>query len=566
MKRTYGKAFNGGASKWNNGNHKRQKRKEEDEEALEPLGKLHIPSRDWSSIKWSPEQLQVIDAVRQGRNVFVTGPGGVGKSTLLPYLVHIVQEEQDKIVRITATTGIAAVQIGGMTFHSFVGVGLGDGTQAEVIKSAMGSKQTEQRWTKVDTLVIDEISMMDPEFFIKADHIGRALRKDPLRAFGGMQLILVGDFFQLPPVITDKESRKTPYEFAFDTPSWWDLKLVNVELRTVFRQSDAEFVSALNRIRYGEPTPQDIQLLSTRVNAPLSGDAIGIEPTVLYSRSRNVEQMNLDRLKQLPGPDYVFDHKTGWIMDGDAPVNEAGGAAAASASATRPTRAVGMDLERYLKRLQADMLKNSPAEKTVILRKHAQVMLLINLDQEKGLVNGSRGVIVGFDDASKHPIVRFQNDVEMPISPHSWKRGEKGYGEVYYTQVPLKLAWAVTIHKSQGMTLDCSIMSIDSTLFERGQAYVALSRIRTLGGMRLTHFDPNVIRAHPRVVEFYKSGFEQPKHMTNWGTLKSFLSVDAMQQQQQQSQQLVAPVHASLSAAAASSSHMAQYFGHVHKP
>jgi len=497
-----------------------------DAAAAEPesLGKMRLPERDWAAVKWSPEQLSVIDAVRQGRNVFVTGPGGVGKSTLLPYIAHILQEECDRIVRITATTGIAADAIGGMTFHSFVGVGLGQGAQADLIRTAKGSKETVLRWTQVDTLFIDEISMMDPDFFTKVDHIGRALRHEATKPFGGMQLILFGDFFQLPPVITDKEKRQSPFEFAFDTPSWWDLDLVNVELRTIFRQSDVPLIGALNRIRYGEPTAADIALLMTRLNSP-ARQAPGVKPTVLYSRCRNVEDVNKEHLRQLAGLDYVYEHKTGWITD-DANGGEDGG--------QRRSRPVGQELERYLRRLQAEMLKNTPAEKTVVLRRDAQVMLLINLDQEKGLVNGSRGVVIGFDGASQqHPIVRFQNGQELTIVPHQWKRGEKGYGEVYYTQVPLKLAYAVTIHKSQGMTLDCAVMTIDNTLFEHGQAYVALSRIKCLEGLQLLRFDPTVIRAHPRVIDFYKSGFVRPKQqqalMTEWKSLKSFFSIDALQ-------------------------------------
>jgi len=451
MKRSHSSAFTkqhpGGSSSGNN--NKRAKTKEpsvlDGDDGLEPLGKISIIDRDWSKIEWSPEQIEVIAAVRAGRNVFMTGPGGVGKSTLIPYLIHILQEEENKIVRITATTGIAAVQIGGTTLHSFVGVGLGEGAEASLIRKAQENKDTVQRWTKVDTLIIDEISMADPEYFIKADRIGRALRGHDSRAFGGMQIIISGDFFQLPPVIVDKEKRTTPYEFAFDTPSWWDLKLVNVELKTVFRQSDRVFVDALNRIRFGEPTPTDLKLLAQRVQAPIPmASELGIEPTVLYSRCRNVEEMNMKRLQQLDGPDYMYHHKTGWVVDED-------GDGAGDAEPRRGRGgAITRDLERYLRHLQADMMRNTPAEKTVVLRKNAQVMLLINLDQEKGLVNGSRGVIVGFDTATGHPMVRFKNGIETVISPFSWKRGMRGYGEVYYKQVPLKLAWSVTIHKVRG--------------------------------------------------------------------------------------------------------------------
>lgn len=457
---------------------------------------------EWSVMDWSPEQQRAIDAALSGKNVFVTGPGGVGKTAIIPYLVHVLKSTHGKTSVITATTGVAAVALGGLTLHAFAGIGLGDYPAAKCLNMIRSNYEVCERWKKTDVLIVDEVSMLNPDYFEKLDEVARRVRFKSTQPFGGMQLILCGDFLQLPPITRQAppSSRvvvKGPYPpsapvppppplLLFETGVWMSLALEVVKMEKSYRQDNSDFCALLNRMRYGELTESDITLLRSRVNAKLS-PAEGIVPTRMYSRNADVEQENLRHLEACPLPaklyEAIYNDRTGKVQPHIA--------------------------KQYL-------VKSFPVDQNLQLRVGAQVMLLANLNLEQGLANGTRGVIVRFQDCSDDdimpqwpkqplPVVRFTNGVELLIKPSVWEKRDADDTSITCIQLPLKLAWAITIHKSQGCSLDCGIATVDRQVFEYGQAYVALSRFRTLEGLSLIEFDPTVVRAHPAVVEYYRN-------------------------------------------------------------
>lgn len=442
----------------------------------------------------------------EGASVFITGSGGTGKS----HLLNALREElyaMRRNVHVTASTGVAALEVRGVTLHSWAGIGLGNGDAAQLLQGIRRNPKAAKRWRTVDTLFIDEISMVDPELFEKLDYIARTLRRDQ-RPFGSIQVILFGDFFQLPPVQTQRNPQANGYEFCFETPAWEELDPVVVELGDVFRQSDASFVSILERVRRGEIDEEVAACLQSRVGAQLD-TSDGIEATRLYSVNRDVNALNAQRLQQLE-PETHHQYEARIDISGGTPQRRA----------TQRTQ----------------VLKHCSAEERLELREGAQVMLLHNLDQERGLVNGSRGVVIGFSDTepdmwyeatrvhSKNtaevdleehglPIVRFANGLIEPIARHRWttKNEEEGMSTTL-AQVPLKLAWAYTVHKSQGQTLDRVELDL-STVFSHGQSYVALSRVRSLEGLSISALSLERIRAHPKVVRFYKEAREHAERV-----------------------------------------------------
>ena len=368
---------------------------------------------------------------------------------------------------------------------------------------------------KLQTLVVDEASMLQASLFEKVSDVLKVVRQNGA-PFGGLQLVLVGDFFQLPPV------SKT-LTFLFESPVFRASISSRVVLTEVWRQRDPEFVALLGRMRTSSLNDADIQILKDRVGADVS--RFGIEPTELWSTNKDVDRLNADRLSQIKGPSVFFERQSG----------------SRNADGRDPTVA----LEKFLKDvgLGASVHLKGPVEATDSAQSQvgAQVMLTVNLSMECGLVNGSRGVVVGFAEAPdascadiwhtfdaddpdqmrcypkgvKLPKVRFLcGDKTMTILvPFSrWSRTMAAEGQtsrlmVYAWSMPLKLAWASTVHKSQGQTLDCVKASLDKTVFAPGQAYVAVSRARTLQGLTLTAFDPSVIVADRKVIDWYASAY-----------------------------------------------------------
>jgi ATP-dependent DNA helicase PIF1 len=427
------------------------------------------------------DQTAAFAAVQSGQNVFLTGPAGAGKSFLIRHIVDWAARI-GKTIGITALTGCAALLLGSnaKTLHSWAGIGLGRDSVDTLMKAALKYPQTKRRWKKTDILIVDEISMMTPDLFEKLDAIGKRVRASA-QPWGGLQLILCGDFFQLPPVIKGISGETFPGRFAFESAAWKAANLKPVLLHRIERQTDAGFQRVLNECRIGAPSAETIELLKSRQN--LNWKKQMIKPTLLFSRNSDVEAINEQNVAALKKPLRVYEAVTEVLNTTGLPPSEI---------------PCGEALERMVQKMDADSSYVVRLELCV----GAQVMLLMNKDLEAGLANGSRGVVLGFSD-NNIPIVQFMHGDPVAIEPHSWVSSE--CEAIVRTQIPLRVAYAITIHKSQGATLDCALIDIGSNTFEYGQAYVALSRVRSLDGLYVFNLNPAKIMAHPSVVAYYES-------------------------------------------------------------
>jgi len=419
------------------------------------------------------EQQVAFNLALKGASFFMTGAGGVGKT----YLIEKISQELDskyKTVATTALTGCAALLLGrkAKTLHSWAGIGLGRESTAVLIAKIKKFERLKKRWRNTDTLIIDEVSMLTPDLLEKLNDIAQALRRNS-RPMGGLQCIFVGDFFQLPPV------NKGPEEtiFIFESPIWRECVPTTVELTQIVRQTDPVFHTILTEARRGELSIESVQILKSRQN--LNWKALEIRPTLLFSRKAAVDQVNAVNLKQLKGDRHNYKVKT--VTSGDHVID-----------LTRP------EVKYAIDKLDRD----ASYVPELILATGAQVMLLTNLMQEKGLVNGSRGVVTDFGNTvDAYPIVKFCNGTVIEITPAEWACDD--FETVKRQQVPLALAYAVTIHKAQGATLDCALIDIGTATFECGQAYVALSRVKNLESLYIWDLEKTAFMANEKVIHFY---------------------------------------------------------------
>ncbi|KAK9447410.1 PIF1-like helicase-domain-containing protein [Limtongia smithiae] len=487
----------------------------------------------------SEEQKTVIKMVcEENKSVFFTGSAGTGKSVLLREIIANLRKKykvSTEAVAVTASTGLAACNIGGVTVHSFGGIGLGKEDVDTLIKRVRKNKKALMRWQRTKVLVVDEISMVDGELFDKLDGIGRKLRNKPHIPFGGIQVVLTGDFFQLPPVAERGRASK----FAFDAEAWSSAVKHTICLTHVFRQKDHEFADFLNRMRTASLTKADERKFLQQTSKVRFDD--GIEATELFSTRHEVEGANGKRMRMLSGEEHVY-------------------TAQDSGSADPETR--------------ARLLSNCMVPERITLKKNCQVMLVKNMDES--LVNGSLGKVLDFmsmdaygvfnvqnsvvghftdmsdedddiivpqtvtargsvanesgevlekhiqqakqiasqrrggtSEGTLYPLVRFTNmdgtSKDLLVMPEQWKI-ELPNGEIQAqrTQVPLILAWALSIHKSQGQTLERVKVDL-GRVFEKGQAYVALSRATTQQGLQVKNFSLDKVQIHLRVKEFYET-------------------------------------------------------------
>jgi ATP-dependent DNA helicase PIF1 len=431
------------------------------------------------------EQRSVLDFMLRGDNVFLTGGGGVGKS----YLLSVIYTEYPGMrrrrdggarlprIQMCALTGCAALLLGhkAKTIHSWAGIGLGKGTVAELHMKIKKNRKAMQKWLLTDLLIIDEISMMTAELLDKLNELGKKLRGNK-RPFGGIQLLLVGDFYQLPPVNRSDE----PTRFAFESEAWKEGIQTIVELTQIQRQKDEVFQKILTEARRGALTSESCATLRSREGLDWKGNKI--KPTLLFPRRAEVELINETNIKALKGARHTY--KARLVYDGKMPAGFI---------------ETDEGFQQALQKFDADAAYSTQLE----LVQDAQVMLIANVDPDAGLVNGSRGYIVGFCGASDLPMVEFVNGVRRPIGTHGWPIEE--YEFCARTQIPLRLAWACTTHKAQGCSLDSALVDIGSGNFEFGQAYVALSRARSLEALYVHDFDPIAFKAHPKVKAFYHS-------------------------------------------------------------
>jgi ATP-dependent DNA helicase PIF1 len=414
---------------------------------------------------------QVIFDLENQKNVFLSGCGGVGKT----YAINIIARHfsnRGKLVACTATTGIAAIPLSipelgicGSTLHSWSGVGLGQDTAEKLFAKVKESGKARTRWMKTHLLIVDEVSMLSAEFITKLDYIGRQIRRCP-DFFGGIVVLFSGDFLQLPPVNAN---------FVFLASEWEHANFSYFILEEPKRYKDLEWFALLQRMRKGNLTEKDCKFLKSKTVAyekwisQRKTDELIVKPTVLHSKKIDVETENERELKILPGP-----LKTYRAQDTFKSLN---GYAKA---------------EHYLKPLE------DAIPEVICLKVGAQVMLKANLDLDAGLANGSRGVVVAvYDDMVR---VKWMSGSTTLVDPFVWLQKDKD-GIATRSQIPLILAWSLTIHKCQGCSLDYVIGDL-SDIFCDHQGYVLASRVRTSEGLLLVNFNPKKITVDTRAVKF----------------------------------------------------------------
>lgn len=421
-----------------------------------------------------------------GDNIFITGPGGTGKSALIKKIYqHAITNEKN--IHVTALTGCAAVLLNcnAKTVHSWAKIGLGNGTIEHMVQKINFDRFAKAAWKSTQILVIDEVSMLSLKLFNMLNEIGKFIRKNR-KPFGGIQLIFSGDFYQLPPVGSKDEP--DTIKFCFESPEWNNVfsRDCQIQLVKIFRQTDEIYSTILNQIRIGKFKKKSHELLMKYVGRKPDPNLI-TEPTKLYPVKAKVEHINSTKLNAITSEEkiyeitYVTDLKTTTI---------------------ETARFVEYTEKTILAELNYLAL-NLTCDKEIKIKIGAQVMCIVNYKSDSGggidICNGSQGIVIGFCEG--YPIVKYNNGITRTMYRHIWP-SEK-IPNVGVSQVPLILAWALTIHKSQGATLDAAEIDVGSEVFACGQTYVALSRVKSLDGLYLTSFDVSRIQIDKKVREYY---------------------------------------------------------------
>lgn len=434
------------------------------------------------------EQLEVYNKYIEGKNIFITGPGGTGKTHLIKAIVKDAIEN-DKAYKVCAMTGCAAILLmcGATTLHTFAGIGLAKGTIEEVVEKVVKNRHKRPIWHKTDILIIDEVSMLSLKIFVILDLIARKIKKQPLKPFGGMQVIFSGDFYQLPPVGNNNEP--DTIKFCFESALWNETfhEENQIQLKTMFRQTDPIYIKILNGIRVGKITNSTITRLTECVNKK---DLDKANPTILLPRRRDADIINNKELNKLDANNEKEYHIR------QVPESEL---SLTKEQISNFSLFTSKEREYEIQNLVESVI----VERMFKLRIGTVVMCSVNLnvDSETPIVNGSQGIVIDFT-IEGNPIVEFTNGVKQIIQPYIWI-SERMPG-IAIKQIPLIYAWAITIHKAQGVTLDKAFIDIGSGIFECGQTYVALSRIKTLDGLYLKGFDYKKITINKKVQQFYK--------------------------------------------------------------
>jgi len=392
-------------------------------------------------------QEKALSILKSGSNVFLTGSAGAGKTYVLNQYIKYLKARKIP-VSITASTGIAATHLQGTTIHAWSGIGIKDSLSTRNLRELKEKKYLKKNIEKSKVLIIDEISMLHKKQFDLVNEVLRFFRETE-DAFGGIQLVLCGDFFQLPPIGNASEINKD--KFCFMSRAWLDAKLTVCYLTEQFRHTDSKLNGILSEIRSASVSANSIALLQSSI-----GGIEADEPTRLYTHNLDVDRINSQHMSEIKGRKKVFKAK----------------------------------IKGNLK-LAESIKRSIMAPESLELKKDAKVMFVKN-NYDKGYLNGSLGMVLNFNDDGL-PVIRLNNGVYIVAEPEDWRiEDETGKLLVSYKQVPLRLAWAITVHKSQGMTLDSAIMDLSNT-FEKGQGYVALSRIKGLEGLQLKGFNATTL-------------------------------------------------------------------------
>lgn len=402
-------------------------------------------------------QKKALDILKSGRNVFLTGSAGAGKTyTIRQYIHHLKTHKVP--VAVTASTGIAATHTQGITIHTWSGIGIKEYLSEQDLAKMKERKYLRDHIDNAKVLIIDEISMLHAKQLDLVNQVLKYFKENDL-PFGGLQVIFSGDFFQLPPVGNPEETNRD--KFAFMSKAWQEAKLTVCYLEEQFRQADHRLDGILNEIRRGEFSEQSRDLLlGTQTNT--FSDELGAPK--LYTHNANVDRINTEHLAQLAAVPYFFEAET----KGNSKLVE--------------------------------MLKGSVRTDARLELKVGSKVMFIKNNFEKGYINGSLGEVIGFettDEKGTLPRVRMRGGWEIVVERENWTiEDEMGKPIAEFKQIPLRLAWAITVHKSQGMTLDAAEIDLRHT-FERGQGYVALSRLKHLDGLRLLGFNQTALELDP---------------------------------------------------------------------
>ena len=438
-------------------------------------------------IEFTPSQQKAIDKFINKENIFITGPGGSGKSAVIRKIV----EHADKTgirYQVCGLTGCASVLLkcGAKTLHSWSGIGLGKGAIEIVSHKVAANKYKRNNWRNVDLLIIDEVSMMSEHLIELLDMTAKKCRKNN-RLFGGLQVIFSGDFYQLAPVGDRDDESKRTHNFCFESPIFDQLFPNDNKIcfNEIFRQTDNTYTKILNQIRVGKISKKSIKTLTDRVGKKYTGT--DIKPTRIYPLKKLVNKLNTTSMAKLTGSERKFKIEAAPIPD---------------MSSFRELNITPDQIKTEIEYLK----NNVNCDKTLVLKKGAQVMCIVNIDVDGSsgsICNGSQGVVEDFDSVTGYPIVKFRNGITRLMKPHSWD--SELYPSVSVLQVPLILAWAITIHKAQGASIELAEIDIGNSVFACGQTYVALSRVVSLDGLYLTSFNYKKIKVSSKVKKFYSN-------------------------------------------------------------
>ncbi len=414
-------------------------------------------------------QERALDILKTGGNVFLTGEPGSGKTYVInKYIAYL--EACGLSVAVTASTGIAATHIGGMTIHSWSGIGARDTLDRYSLDQIASQKKNIDRVKKAHVLIIDEISMLDGKMIDMVNIVSQTIRQS-VEPFGGLQLVFVGDFFQLPPIAKMGEAMR----YAFESRGWEEARPITCYLGDQFRQDDEMLLSLLQCVRRNEVEEEHYTLLQEQKEIGFEH----IEPTKLYTHNADVDAVNGSKLRELNGMVRKF------RMEG-----------------------------RGNKQLLVGLTKSCLSPELLELKEQAMVMCTKN-NLEAGYVNGTLGRVIAFDADEGYPIIETSDGRKLTIKPATWTIAENGKVLAEIEQIPLRLAWAITVHKSQGMSLDAAEIDL-SRAFAFGQGYVALSRVRTLTGLKMLGMSPNALSVDPKIVardERFRSESEEAESL-----------------------------------------------------
>ena len=442
------------------------------------------------------EQSIVFEKYKKGENVFLTGPGGSGKSFLIKTIVNDAEKNDIKI-QVCALTGCASILLNckATTIHRFSGIGIANNSIENILRELFTKKRYKlKNWYNLKCLIIDEVSMLSLKLLLILDAITKRVYKKPNIPFGGLQVIFSGDFYQLPPIKSNDEEKEASM-FCFEHELWNQLfpKNNKVILKSIFRQDEAEFLKILKYVREGRITHSTKALLESRVFKKEELEEIRKNKvlTIINPYKRDSDFINNRSYNELPKDSEKQIYNIKYLKKKSEKNN-----------LENYFNDLLLESDISLKQDYEFLENNIMAESIIELKLGTHVMCIANIDLDSvnQIANGSQGIVVGFKNGL--PLVKFNNINESIVIERFIWNSEKNKN-ISVSQIPLIYAWAITIHKAQGVSLDAAIIDIGKNIFEYGQSYVALSRVKSLEGVYLTSFDYTKIMANPKVKTFY---------------------------------------------------------------